>query len=146
MAGIVAVHQRCVSIEVVIYVSALKSLYGRRHLVALVGNLVGIEVCVVYTAFCPLLIFPRSFDNVADSLDDTAILARECSFCLCSRACTIVYVRTLLRDEHRVFAAAEVVVLNESVRSLCSTYTVLRVSVEIVVVDMYRHSTDTRVA
>ncbi|EGC01534.1 hypothetical protein CUS_5751 [Ruminococcus albus 8] len=131
----IAVHNAG-SIEVVICRTALLCLYRGR-------NLFGLAACLVSVKFGGVLLISYialslvTCNGVVVGLDDTAVLAGECTAC-----CNI---RTLHGNEHRVLAVTEVVVFNESRATQCHTNAVLGVAVEVVVIDVYRASSDSGV-
>ena len=137
LIGRIGVEEAAVSVEIIVGAPALHSLHTGRHLLVARSCLVGIELGAV------LLIgdIAGGTDNlVAEGLDHAAILTREGALGIGG------HIAALLRDEHGVLAVAEVVALDESVALIGSSHTILRVSVEIVVVDMHAHGADARMA
>ena len=73
---------------------------------------------------------------VIESLNDATIFTRESTLRLVRSSHTIMDVRALLRDKHRVLAVAEVVLLDKDARTSGGTYAIFGVAVVVVVVDV----------
>ena len=105
------------------------------HFVGTIGNKHGIPAAIGLTAIV-ILNFSRIHNLVVERLDHTAILARE--------SAAAFGIRTLLRDEHRVLAVAEIVAFDESRTAHCHTHAILRNAIEIVVINVEEHRADAR--
>ena len=132
----VAVHDAAVGVEVVVCAATLQCLYRLGDGCITCRSFPTVEIFVVlligHHGACTL-------DVVTERLDDTTILARESSLAKCN-------VRALHRDEHGVLTVTEVVVLNEGRATSGHAHAVLGYAVEVVVIDVHRHTTDTRMA
>ena len=134
-----SVHHLRVGVEVVVRGSAFLGGNSTRNLFAARLCQISVEVHGstggVVVNQCLL-----AYDSVVEGLDDAAILSGESAV---SFGRTILGVSALHRDKHRLGAGTEVVVLDKSTRACRHAYTVLGVTVEIVVIHVHAHRTDT---
>ena len=133
--GRYAIHVCIFRVEVVIRGTALQGNDIGRHLLGAVAYLVSVEGGGV------LLVSDITYGGgevVVVCFDDTAILAGECALAL--------GIRTLHGRHHRFGASTVVVAFYKCRRAHRYAYAIFRVTIEIVVEDMYRHGTYARVA
>ena len=121
------------SIEVVITCASLKCLNTRRNLICWIWHFISVKTCIVIWIFYITLCIN---ENIVERFDDTAVFTGKSSFThgICSLHWT----------HHRVRTVSEIVAVNKSRCSHCYAYSVLGISVKIVIVDMNWTCSDSR--
>ena len=123
------VEQRRVCIEVIILVVTLLRCNRSWNLLITRRSYVCIKLCVILAIRNEAQALHIS-KYIAVCLDDTTILTRECSLRVA------LDISTLLRNHHRLVGVTEVVVLYKYARTQSRAYTILGVTVIIVVIDV----------